>query len=118
VSAPRGDAHQDDAVARQVSAYNRRDLDAFLECYTPDAVIENAKGEVVMESRDAMRTAYGKLFADSETLHVEIATRIRVGDYVIDEEVVTGRLGSPEPLRVAAIYHVRDGAIDHVRIIR
>jgi hypothetical protein len=117
VSAPRGDAHQDDAVARQVSAYNRRDLDAFLECYSADVVIENAKGDVVMESRAAMRVAYGDLFADSPALHVEIATRIRVGDYVIDEEIVTGGRGSPEAIRVAAIYHVRDGAIDHVRLV-
>jgi hypothetical protein len=119
LSSPCDDAAQDgDPVARQVSAYNRRDLDAFLECYSPDAVIENADGEVVMEGREAIRAAYGGLFADSPALHVEIATRIRVGEYVIDEEVVTGRLGSPEPLRVAAIYHVRDGAIDHVRLIR
>jgi uncharacterized protein (TIGR02246 family) len=107
-----------DAVARQVSAYNRRDLDAFLECYAPDIVIENAKGDVVMEGRDAMRAAYGELFAESPELHVEIATRIRIGEYVIDEEVVTGRQASPEAARVAAIYHVRDGAIDRVRLIR
>ena len=114
-----GNALQDnDAVARQVSAYNRRDLNAFLECYAPDAVIENANGDVVMESRAAMRAAYSELFAESPALHVEIATRIRVGEYVIDEEVVTGRHGSPEAIRVAAIYHVRDGAIDHVRLIR
>ena len=119
MSAPRDDARQgSDAVARQVSAYNRRDLDAFLECYTADALVENANGDVVMESRDAMRAAYGELFAESPALHVEIATRIRVGEYVIDEEVVTGRRGSPEAIRVAAIYHVRDGAIDRVRLIR
>jgi hypothetical protein len=119
VSAPRSDAQQDsDAVARQVSAYNRRDLDAFLECYAPHAVIENANGDVVMESRAAIRAAYGELFADSPALHLEIATRIRVGEYVIDEEVVTGRQGSPEAIRVAAIYHVKDGAIDHVRLLR
>jgi uncharacterized protein (TIGR02246 family) len=119
VSAPRGNARQDDdAVSRQVSAYNRRDLDAFLECYSPDAVIENANGDVVMENRDAIRAAYADLFAGSPELHVEIATRIRIGEYVIDEEVVTGRQASPEAARVAAIYHVRDGAIDRVRLIR
>lgn len=119
MSAPRGDAgEEDDAVARQVSAYNRRDLDAFLECYTPDAVVESAKGDVVMDGRDTMRAMYGELFDGSPELHVDIATRIRIGEYVIDEEVVTGRRGSPEAARVAAIYHVTDGAIDRVRIIR
>jgi uncharacterized protein (TIGR02246 family) len=119
VSSPRADAqHKPDAVARQVSAYNRRDLDSFLDCYAPDAVIENVNGDVVMEGHAAMRAAYGELFAGSPELHVEIATRIRIGEYVIDEEVVTGRGGSPATTRVAAIYHVRDGAIDRVRLLR
>ena len=119
MSVSRGDADQDsDPVARQVSAYNRRDLDAFLECYAADVVIENARGDVVMDGRAAMRAAYGELFADSPALHVEIATRIRIGEYVIDEEIVTGRRASPEAMRVAAIYHVGDGVIDRARFIR
>jgi hypothetical protein len=119
VSGAPGHTDQDtDAVARQVSAYNRRDLDAFLECYTADVVIENAQGDVVMDGRAAMRAAYGELFADSPALHVEIATRIRIGEYVIDEEIVTGRHASPDAMRVAAIYHVADDLIDRVRFIR
>ncbi len=107
-----------DPVALQVDAYNGRDLEAFLGCYSPNTVIEDAIGNVVMRGRDAMRAVYGELFRDSPNLHAEIATRIRVSDYVIDEEVVTGRLESPEPLRVAAIYHVAGDVIDHVRLIR
>jgi uncharacterized protein (TIGR02246 family) len=119
VSSLREDAQREsDAVARQVSAYNRRDLDSFLDCYAPDAVIENVNGDALMEGHAAIRAAYGELFAGSPELHVEIATRIRIGEYVIDEEVVTGRRESPEATRVAAIYHVRDGAIDRVRLIR
>jgi hypothetical protein len=51
-------------------------------------------------------------------LHAEITTRIRVGEYAIDEEVVTGRRGSREEMRVAVIYHVAGDLIDHVRLIR
>ena len=119
VSGARDDPHEDcDPVARQVSAYNRRDLDAFLECYAAAVVIEDAHGDVVMEGADAVRGAYGELFANSPELHVEIAMRIRVGEYVIDEEIVTGRRASPDAMRVAAIYHVGDGVIDRVRFIR
>jgi hypothetical protein len=81
-------------------------------------VIEDATGNVLMRGRDAMRAVYADLFRDSPNLHAEIATRIRVGDYVIDEEVVTGGRGSPEPMRVAVIYHVDGDLIDHVRLIR
>lgn len=107
-----------DPVERQVDAYNRRDIDAFLSCYAPSTVIEDANGAVVMQGHDAIRTAYGELFRASPDLHAEISTRIRVGEYVIDEERITGRRGSAEELRVVAIYHLANDVIDQVRIMR
>ena len=65
-----------------------------------------------------MRTAYGELFIASPNLHAEIATRIRIGAYVIDEERITGRRDSADEVRVVAIYHVAGDVIDHVRLIR
>ena len=60
--------NQSDPVERQVDAYNRRDIDAFLACYAPDAVIEDATGTVVMRGHDAMRAAYNDLFRASPNL--------------------------------------------------
>jgi hypothetical protein len=107
-----------DPVARQADAYNRRDIDALLSCYAPDTVIEDATGTVVMEGHDAMRAAYRALFRGSPNRRAEIATRICVGEYVVDEERIMGRRGSAEEIRVVAIYHVATGVIDHVRLIR
>jgi hypothetical protein len=107
-----------DPVARQVDAYNDRDIDAFLSCYAPDTVIEDAAGKVVMRGHDAMRTAYAEFFAASPNLHAEIATRIRIGDYVIDEERITGGRDPADEGRAVAIYHLAAGLIDHVRLIR
>ena len=107
-----------DPVERQVDAYNRRDLAGFLACYSPDTVIEDATGNVIMQGHDAMRAVYGELFGASAELHAEITTRIRVGEYVIDAEVVTGRRGSADEMRVAVIYHLAGDVIDHVRLIR
>jgi hypothetical protein len=56
--------------------------------------------------RYAMRAAYSELFRATPNLHAEIATRIRVGDYIIDEERVTGRRGLNGDVRVVVIYHV------------
>jgi hypothetical protein len=109
---------ESDPVERQVDAYNRRDIDAFLSCYAPDTVIEDATGTVVMRGNEAMRTAYSELFRTSPALRAEIATRIRVGAYVIDEERITGRQGSADEIRVVAIYHLATNLIDHVRLIR
>jgi uncharacterized protein (TIGR02246 family) len=104
-------------VAAQVAAYNDRDLDRFLECYSPDAVIEDGTGQILMRGRDAMRDRYGQLFADSPELHCEIRQRIHVGCYVVDEEAITGLhfAGLPTDLHAAAVYRVEGGLIVHVR---
>jgi len=105
-------------IDRQLDAYNRRDIDAFVACYAPATAVEDAVGGLLMQGRDALRNAYGELFRESPELHVEIAKRIQVGDYVIDEELVTGRRGATEALHAAVVYHVADGLIDHIRLIR
>lgn len=77
----------DDPTERQLIAYNARDVDAFVPC-----------------------------FAKYPALHADIVSRIRVGEFVLHEESVTGRQEEPE--HVIAIYRVRSGLIDHVRFIR
>ena len=41
-----------DAVEKQVEAFNARDLDAFVACYTRGAVLDDADGGVQMSGRD------------------------------------------------------------------
>jgi len=107
-----------DPVARQVDAYNRRDIDAFRSCYAPDTVIEDAVGTILMQGHETMRARYSELFIASPNLRAEIATRIRIGAYVIVEERINGRRDAADEVRVVAIYHVAGDVIDHVRLIR
>ena len=104
-------------VAAQVDAYNARDLDRFLECYSPDAVIEDGSGQVLMRGREAMRGVYRQLFAQSPQLHCEIRQRICVGSYVIDEEAITGfhLAGFPTELHAACVYRVEGDHIEYAR---
>ncbi len=44
-----------DAVEKQVEACNARDLDAFVACYTREAVIEDADGGAQMSGPDGTR---------------------------------------------------------------
>ena len=104
-------------VTAQVDAYNARDLDRCLECYSPEAVIEDGNGQVLMRGREAMRGRYGQLFEQSPELHCEIRQRIRVGSYVVDEEAITGfhLAGFPTEMHAAAVYRVEGDRIVHVR---
>ncbi len=53
------------------------------------------------------------LFANSPNLHAEVPTRIRVGDFVMDEEQVTGLPGRSEPLHAVVVNRLREGLIVH-----
>lgn len=107
----------EDAVERQVRAYNAHDLDGFVACYAEGVVIEDAEGNVIMNGRGDMRDRYGRLFAGSPNVRAEVVARIRVGSYVIDEERVTGRADGD--VHTVAIYRLdTHGSIDHVRFLR
>lgn len=108
----------DDPVQAQVDGYNRRDVHAFAACYTPDCIVEDGKGAVVMRGRDEIVAQYGPFFEASPELHGEILSRIRVGDWVVDEEHITGTADGYPETRAIAIYHVTDGLIDRVRLLR
>lgn len=108
-----------DPVQGQVDAFNRRDLEGFISHYAADAVIEDGDGNVMMRGHDAMRQLYGALFANSPDLHAEIPNRMRVGDYVVDEERATGAQmqGFPSEMHGVVVYRIQDGKIAHVRLL-
>lgn len=105
-------------VDAQLAAYNAHDVDAFMVCYALDCVIEDGAGERLMTGHAQMRPRYAALFASSPNLHCEIASRICIGDYVIDEERITGRV--PDLRHAVVIYRVdkQSGLISHVRFLR
>ena len=108
-----------DLIDRQIAAYRARDLEAFLSFYAGDVTIKDFDGNVMMDGQDAMRAAYGALFRDSPDLHLKVPSRMAAGDYVIDEEELTGFIlaGSPEAVHAIVVYQVRDGLIRHVQLL-
>ena len=111
-----------DAVEAQLIAYNARNVEAFLACYTPDCIIEDGAGKRLMAGHDEMRPRYHALFDGSPHLNCVIVNRTRIGSYVLDEESISGRLPGtqPEVRRAMAIYRVNgsSGLIEHVRFLR
>lgn len=111
-----------DPVEAQLAAYNARDVDAFIACYCVDCAIDDGAGKRLMTGHTEMRARYRALFDGSPNLHCEIVHRTRVGDYLIDEESISGRLPgtTPELTRAVVIYRVdtASGLISHVRFLR
>jgi hypothetical protein len=105
-----------DPVEAQLEAYNARDIDRFVVCFTEDVIVEDARGARLLEGREAFHASYAAMFAASPALHCRVVTRLRAGAFVVDEERVTGR-GDAE-LHVIVVYTLRDDLIAHVRILR
>ena len=107
-----------DVVQRQLEAYNRRDLDAFLATFHDQARIYGLGAESPsFAGKEAIAQRYAELFDRSPELHSVVVNRTAFGRAVIDLERITGRNGSPEPLDLLAIYEVLDGLIVRVHFV-
>ena len=102
-----------DVVDRVVAALNAHDLDAFVACYAEDATIENGYDRIAARGRDELRARFGPQFVDYPELRVDPISRTVVGDFVVQEEKVTGR-GEHE--RHVAVYLVEAGLIKRERL--
>lgn len=101
-------------VQRQLAAYNARDLEAFVACFSEDVVVRELQdGEIIAEGRTAFRDTYAPLFANCPDLHAKIVHRICKEDTVIDHENVTG-MRDNEMVEAVAIYQVQDSLIHRV----
>jgi putative hydrolase of HD superfamily len=101
-------------VARQLEAYNARDIQAFMECWAKDAEILSWPGSPVAVGAAEIRRRHLERFSDSG-LHARLISRVAMGEMVVDQEVVTRTF--PEgmgTLEVVGIYEVRDGKISRV----
>jgi hypothetical protein len=103
-----------DVVDRVVAALNERDLDAFVECYAPDATIGDGHDRIRASGHGEFRALYGAMFERYPDIRVEAGWRTTVGEFVVQEETVTGRGGHE---RHVAIYLVVDGVIARERIV-
>ena len=102
-------------VARQLEAYNRQDVDAFVACFSPDVEIVRDGSSDLQRGRETMRQTYAAMFAKFPKNQATVTQRMVVGQHAVDEEWVEGRDGPP--FRIIAVYTITDGLISHVRFL-
>jgi len=108
-----------DIVQAQLEAYNLRDVEGFCRLFAADAeIFELGTSVPATSGLEAIRTRYAELFAQSPALHSTVLTRTTLGRVVVDLERITGRLGSPVPIDMLAIYEVLDDRIRRVHFVR
>ena len=100
-----------DPVQRQLDAYNARDLQAFVACYSPDVqVFRPPAVEATMTGRAALSAYYAEHRFKLPTLHAELLNRMVLGHKVVDHERVSGV--REQPFEAAVVYEVEG---EHIR---
>jgi ketosteroid isomerase-like protein len=103
----------------------RRDLEAFIDCFTPDGTLTDQSTAVTYQGRDVAKTVdvYARAFPD---MHRELFRLFEVGDTIIVELALRGThkgplalpSGTVEPTgkRIDApccdVFRLRDGKIE------
>jgi hypothetical protein len=102
-----------DVVDRVLAALNQHDLDAFVACYASDATIGDGYDRIAATGHDELRALYAGMFERFPELQVEPGWRTAVGNFVVQEETVTGRSGHE---RHVAVYLLVEGLIARERL--
>ncbi len=106
-------------VQENLDAYNKRDIEAFMQSFSDSIVVTNyADKSVIAKGLVQVRAVYQSLFDASPQLHSTILKRIVFDNKVIDHESIVGRRGVTTPIELIAIYEVKDDKIVAMTFIR
>ena len=105
---PSGAVHP---VVGQLDAYNGRNIALFATFFHEEVqLFVQGESRPFLEGIMALRETYGKMFRESPDLHCRVVRRIQIGNFVIDEEQVTGMRKGPA-VHAVAIYEVQGARI-------
>lgn len=98
-------------VQEQLDAYNAKDIDRFMQWWADDCQYHLFPSELLANSAAQIRERHLLRFKEPD-LHARLIHRMRVGNLVVDQELVTRNF--PEgvgEIDVIAIYEVQAGKI-------
>ena len=98
-------------VRQQLAAYNARDIEAFMQWWAEDCQYYAFPDQLLAHGAAAIRERHVARFREPN-LHGRLLSRFRVGNVVVDHEVVTRTFPEgPGEVDVIAIYEVERGRI-------
>jgi ketosteroid isomerase-like protein len=104
-------------IADHIAACNAHDIDAWMETFAPDALVNDLQRE--FEGAAAIRTfAEQEIFGADVTMAVERAVE-RHGDITVHARLdgTYDKTGLPDPLILSFYFSTRDGRITQLIII-
>lgn len=99
-----------DMITNSVRAYNEKDIDAYLACFSPDVEVYNAAGVLMCKGKDKLRESFEVIFRNQPDARRKILERINSGNRIVEREQVAGINGTPEA-SVTSVYEMENGLI-------
>jgi hypothetical protein len=97
-------------VDRQVAAYNRHDLDGFLDTYADKVSFYTLGSAKIVHTKAAAHDVIGSMFSMYPNIQSKTLARVGFGSFVVDREQLSG-LPNRAPLTILSVYEVRYGHI-------
>ncbi|WP_246941606.1 nuclear transport factor 2 family protein [Bacillus pinisoli] len=108
----------EELAQRQLDAYNKQDIDAFVSVYTDDVIVRDfPSNRITLSGMQEFRERYANLFATNPNQHAALKSRTVKGNIVIDHEHVTARENG-EDIEAIAIYEVTGNKIKNVWFVK
>ena len=104
-------------IQQHLESFNAQDLDVFCALCAEDVRVEDSEGRVLLQGEHELRAWYAEHFAEQPELKADLLDRISIGEWVIDENVVTGYSDGSQG-HVVIMFRVSNGHISLMRILR
>lgn len=102
-------------VNKQLVAYNKREINAFIETYANNVKLYKFPNHLISEGHDAIRKNYSSMFEKTSDLNAQIINRMVLGNKVIDKEMVTV---NGNVFYAIAIYEIKNEKIFKVTFVQ
>jgi hypothetical protein len=101
-------------VDKQLEAFNRKDLKAFLDCYSEDTkAFMLEANENINDGKDQLKNTMEKSFKSKPNAKTTVIERITQNDLVIDLEEVIDYIEG-KIVKSVAIYEIKGGKITKI----
>lgn len=106
-----------DLAQIQLNAYNAKDIESFLAVYSSDVEVYEFPDKLLYKGIEKMRETYQPFFESAPELHCKLVNRIVNGNYVIDQEFITGNPRKSE-INATAMYEIEGGLIKRIWFLK
>lgn len=100
-----------DLIDRQIEAYNKRDIEEFIACYSDDIqVFMLESNKQLTDGKEQLKVVMKASFESKPNAETLVESRINQNNLVIDIEAILGH-DDGKIIRTVAIYEIKDDKI-------